>query len=76
MQDLILRYMKAFLPLAGGILIAVVDKLVLNDDIPDALWLALLGTAPVVAAVPNKEPEPKVPDHAHLEPVVAQEYRP
>lgn len=47
-------YLKALAPLAAAVVVCLVDKLVANDAIPDAVWLTLLGTSPVVAAVPNK----------------------
>jgi hypothetical protein len=47
-------YMKALIPLAAGVVVCLVDKFVAGDSIPDAVWLTLIGTSPVVAAVPNK----------------------
>jgi hypothetical protein len=47
-------YMKALIPLAVGAALCLIDKLVAGDSVPDAVWLTLLGTSPVVAAVPNK----------------------
>lgn len=48
------EYAKALVPLAAAVVICLVDKLVVGDDIPDAVWLTLFGASPVVAAVPNK----------------------
>jgi hypothetical protein len=48
------EYLKALLPLAAGAALCLIDKLFVGDDIPDAVWLTLLGSSPVIWAVPNK----------------------
>jgi hypothetical protein len=42
--------------IALAVLIAVVDKLLLDDDIPDAVWLTLLGFSPIALAAGGAAP--------------------
>lgn len=47
------EYLKSLAPLAVALVLVVIDKLVVNDAIPDAVWLTLFGTAPAVWVIPN-----------------------
>jgi len=49
-----MTYAKSLIPLAAGVVVVLVDKIVAGDSIPDAVWLTLLGVSPVVAGVPNR----------------------
>jgi hypothetical protein len=50
---------------ALAVVVAVVDKVLLGDDIPDAVWLTLLGFSPVALGVGYQAPpalqRPKTP---------------
>lgn len=47
------QYLKALYPLVAGAALVAIDKLLVNDSIPDEVWLTLLGTATIVFGVPN-----------------------
>lgn len=47
-------YLKSLVPLAAAVVVCLVDKLIVGDSIPDAVWLTLFAASPVVAAVPNR----------------------
>ena len=55
------KYLKSLVPLVAGVALFIIDKAFAGDAVPDEVWLALMGTAPVVWAVPNKtDPIPVV----------------
>lgn len=40
----------AVLPLVAGLILLVLDKLLLDNEVPDEVWLALLGSGPLAGA--------------------------
>jgi hypothetical protein len=48
------KYLKAIVPFAAGVALLLVDVLGVAD-IPDGVWISLLGVSPAVFAVPNKK---------------------
>ena len=66
--------------LALGIVLAVLDKLVLGDDVPDAVWLTLIGVSPGALAVGYGAPaalqKPKLPVSEHASTTVPDPKKP